>query len=138
MAEIEHAITDAGTNRKVAGEASHARRRMPLVPAVAPEHSAADTGVAAVDRLRGRVRQRWHTGRPGRIVAFRAGIHNGTNYPLTLTDLPGIDRATAADRVAVPRLDSLGPKEARRYVEKVVAICRDSTAGYGPSASVQR
>jgi hypothetical protein len=152
MTSSEHAIAPGGIHCRISKEADGTRRYVLEVPEAAipvaeacvedlmsgryqrqiqAEQDVVTAGVTALHRLLKRVEDNWHTGQARRIVAFLAGLYNGTDYPFDLTELRGVDRDIAADALDVLRLDSLGQKEVHRYVEKGDAVWRELIEDYG-------
>jgi len=84
---------------------------------VKAEQDVVTAGVESLHRLLKRVEANWHTGQSRRIVAFLAGLYNGSDYPFDLTELRGVDRDIAADCLNLLALDTRGIKEVHRYIE---------------------
>ena len=113
----QHAIAPGRIHCQISEEADGARRYVLQVPEAAipvaeacvedlmsghyqrqvqAEQDIVTAGVNALHRLVKRVEDNWHTGQSRRIVAFLAGLYNGTDYPFDLTELRAVDRDIAA------------------------------------------
>jgi hypothetical protein len=134
----QHAIAPGRIHCQISEEADGARRYVLQVPEAAipvaeacvedlmsghyqrqvqAEQDIVTAGVNALHRLVKRVEDNWHTGQSRRIVAFLAGLYNGTDYPFDLTELRAVDRDIAADCLTLLTLDTRGIKEVHRYIE---------------------
>jgi hypothetical protein len=152
MTKTEHAIAPGGITCQVSEAAQGAKRYVLQVPAtavpvaeaciqdlmtgryhaeVATTQDALVAGVAALNRLLERVKQHWHTGQSRRIVAFMAGLYNGSDYPFDLTELRALDRDIVADCLMVLQLHSLGLKEVHRYIEHGDTLWPELIGEYG-------
>jgi hypothetical protein len=118
----QHAIAPGRIHCQISEEADGTRRYVLQVPEAAvpvaeacvedlmsgryqrqaqAEQDVVTAGVSALHRLLKRVEDNWHTGQARRIVAFLAGLYNGTDYPFDLTELRAVDRDIAADCLAL-------------------------------------
>jgi hypothetical protein len=134
----QHAIAPGRIHCQISEEADGTRRYVLQVPEAAvpvaeacvedlmsgryqrqaqAEQDVVTAGVSALHRLLKRVEDNWHTGQARRIMAFLAGLYNGTDYPFDLTELRAVDRDIAADCLALLTLDTRGIKEVHRYIE---------------------
>lgn len=155
----EHAIAPGRIHCQVSEEDEGARRYVLQVPAaavpiaaacvedlmagryqrqVAADQDVISAGLAALERLLERVAQHWHTGQSRRIVAFLAGLYNGTDYPFDLTELRAVDRDIAEDCLALLALDARGLKEVHRYVENGDEKWAAMIADYGLTPAPRR
>lgn len=104
----------------------------PRLTALARDRAAIlERAMAALEVITTAIRAHPRTGQVGRLVAFLAGVYNGSDYPFDLTDLRALDVRLAEACLDYLNYDRLCIREVHRHIPDGGRVLEGWIEAYG-------